>query len=164
MAGRSLPSEDDIASGQLLHVWLSGVQFTEHSDFDLERERVTYSVEEAREVVSDADDAATLRFGVTVRWRDAESGDDRAGPFALSVEASGHFHGEEGVDPDDFRAWVDFNGPYLLWPYVRMYIGTLTSQSRFPPLTIFTLQLPQPLLDAETGEFDAASEPRDAAG
>jgi len=49
-----------------------------------------------------------------------------------------------GREEDFRRDWLDFNAPYLLWPYARAYIANLTGSSSLPPLTIFTMKVPHP--------------------
>jgi hypothetical protein len=39
---------------------------------------------------------------------------------------------------------LEYNGMYLLWPYVRAYTATLTGLSGFPTPTIVTMNVPKP--------------------
>lgn len=52
---------------------------------------------------------------------------------------------------------------YLMWPYLRGYIATLTSMSALPQLTIYTMNVPEPpVLDSDTGSSETVEPEVDA--
>jgi preprotein translocase subunit SecB len=75
--------------------------------------------------------------------------DGAEGPLPFSLEPD--VHGVFRWPPDDLppsddlaEAWLEYNGMYLLWPYLRSYIATITGFSHLPALTIYTMNVPKP--------------------
>jgi preprotein translocase subunit SecB len=86
---------------------------------------------------------ATLRLDLEFDWVDEDGQPLR--PFDLRVVIRGGFSWSDGPTEERLaRKWLEYNGMYLLWPYARSFIATVTSQSRLPALTLYTLDVPQP--------------------
>ncbi|MGC1851710.1 MAG: hypothetical protein WA687_04640 [Solirubrobacterales bacterium] len=131
--------------GQLEAAWLSDVFFKENLAFDPDDAGACrYSLRRSTDIEQTVhDDTWVLHLKVEVEWTRGE--DNGELPFELAVQVSGAFSWEiPPVDPDHTYGWLDFNGPYLLWPYVRSYISMITNVSRLPPLTIYTMTVPRP--------------------
>lgn len=148
---------------QLQEAWLADIDFGENSEFDGEAqiaENLSYTVESDSRAWLEPQPGAGLR--VTISWQD-QQGEPCEGPFRLCVVVHGWFGAPEGIvqeKGEQLQQWLRFMGPFLLWPYARAYIESLTSFSQFPSLTLFTLSLPRPrALEGETGEvpFDSAA-------
>lgn len=143
---------------QLQEAWLAGVQFEENGEFDtsLMEEGLSYTVESRSSAWLEPFVGGGLR--ITVEWqdKDAESCD---GPFRLMVAVHGTFTVPEAIlqeKGEQVERWLNFTGPFLLWPYARSYVSTITALSQFSPLTLFTLALPRPrALEEETAEHPA---------
>jgi hypothetical protein len=66
-------------------------------------------------------------------------------PFDLSITVAGYFTWDPGRFPsEDREAWLDYNGTYLLWPYLRAYTAMITGASSLPALTVYTMVVPEP--------------------
>jgi preprotein translocase subunit SecB len=86
---------------------------------------------------------------------------------SLSVRVGGVFSWQAATKPDRRLAelWLEYNGMYLLWPYARSYIAAISGMSNVPPLTLYTMSLPNPpdlseLEAEESGEqADLVQEP-----
>jgi hypothetical protein len=144
------PSDEfQLAAGQLAHCWLEAVEFREHRQLDGD-ERITYNVAHTNKVEfsESADPAtppsATLHLNVTVEWRGADD-EPVDPPFDLTMIVAGLFTwNHAAIDRDLHEAWLEWNGVYLVWPYVRSYIASITGMSSLPALTIYTMRVPDP--------------------
>ncbi len=54
-----------------------------------------------------------------------------------------------GIQDDDLMNYFVGNAPAIVFPYIRAYIGTLTTQSGYPPLLLPTLNLSKLSKDLE---------------
>lgn len=137
-------------AGQLQSAWLDAVELEINPNFDPETV-VRYHLSYEHSVTL-ADDVESVKTGVAavqldVNWRDGndEPLTEGAQPFNLRLRVVGLFTWErEQVDREIFGAWLEWNGVYLLWPYIRSYVAMLTSMSPRPTLTIYTLRVPDP--------------------
>jgi len=69
------------------------------------------------------------------------------GPFDLALDVHGIFVWNQEMFPPDealAKGWLEYNGMYLLWPYLRSYVTMITAATHFPALTIYTMNVPQP--------------------
>jgi preprotein translocase subunit SecB len=142
------------AAGQLESVWLSRVTFRENLEFDPDDANACrYSLRRSAEIDSVAEDMWVLHMDVEVEWTRSDDGEEL--PFDLGLQVSGAFSWEQApVDPSFVHGWLDFNGPYLLWPYLRSHIATVTNLSSLPPLTIYTMTVPRPRsIEAPEGQM-----------
>jgi hypothetical protein len=86
-------------------------------------------------------------------------GDGQA-PFALELTVEGLFSWQKNSRPEELmRAWLAWNGVYLLWPYARTFVSTITGFSALPPLTIYTMRVPDPP-ELEIEKSPASERPR----
>lgn len=162
------------APAQLERAWLASIAFEENFGFSLEeRHKVSYELDARTEIetlFADEEDPpvtwAIVRVDVDLEWHraegrepDQEGGEDEEAPFTLSASVRGAFTWAPDRPPEErfARAWLDYNAMYLLWPYLRGYISTVTGFSTFPPLTIYTMQVPEPP-DLESEEQALPSE------
>lgn len=49
------------------------------------------------------------------------------GYFELEVRAIGHFSFQQALDEETKKRWVNHNAPAIMFPYVRAFITTFTS-------------------------------------
>lgn len=150
-------SEPPLHDIQLDEAWLAGVEFRENQDFDLAilDQGLTYTVGSESSAWLDPFVGSGLR--TTVEWQDKES-EPCDGPFHLMVAVHGSYAvpGRTAQDRGEhLEQWLNFMGPYLLWPYARSYVSSLTSLSQFPPLTLFTLVMPRPRALEEASAAEA---------
>ena len=144
----------DVSAAQLIDAWLEAGEIEFNRHFAGDTDRVTYGLDTSTEVVSTTpgDAVAVLRIGVN--WEHRDGGEL---PFhKLTVLVGGRFDWPHGDPGEDYVAgWLKFNGTYLLWPYARAFIATLTSLAGMPPLQLMTLNVPRPSLGQATSDFDA---------
>lgn len=96
------------------------------------------------------DDGSEVDVRLKIDWDDAQP----VRPFELEVEVLGSFHWSEPT-PDQIReGWTDFNGLYLVWPYLRTYVHTVTALSSLEPLVLPTLAVPKQAA-VGTADFEA---------
>jgi preprotein translocase subunit SecB len=141
-----------IQPAQLQDVWVERIRFEEDATFDrADTANVSYFVEPKVEIgeLRDGDDgslSSAVRLSAEVRFaRDDEI--EGALPFELDISVVGSFEWSGETKPADAKlapAWLDYNAMYLLWPYLRAHIATVTSASRLPTLTIYTMNVPNP--------------------
>jgi hypothetical protein len=157
-----------ITPAQLEWAWLSKVHFESDPHFD--RESVAqwnYVVTPKAEVDElfwggsgeDPDDQfawTTVRLQASIEWHRVDDEEaDFDPPFTLDIEVTGQFAWRRGTAPDERMAklWLEYNGQYLLWPYLRQYIAAVTTASNIPVLTIYTMNVPErPSLDEDSSE------------
>jgi hypothetical protein len=67
-------------------------------------------------------------------------------PFEIELALHGTFSWDSAEMPDDdlARGWLEYNGMYLMWPYLRSYVAIITGMSHLPSLTIYTMNVPKP--------------------
>ncbi len=149
------PEHFDIHSAQLSDAWLSHVEITENPAYD-STQGLSYAVDFHTRVETDTPNGRPLgHLDVVVLWLDDEQ-DMAEGPFQLNISVTGEFVLDEPAltNPEAVERWIDLNATHLLWSYARSYVSVLTSFSRHPPLTLFTISVPHPrALDPETGEM-----------
>lgn len=79
-------------------------------------------------------------------------------PFTLDITIHGWFRwAADTLPPTDelARGWLEYNGMYLLWPYLRAYTATITGLSGFPALTIVTMNVPKaPVIPSDEPEAE----------
>lgn len=163
------PSESHpLAVGQLQHAWLRNVAFQENARFDFQTARLTYHVELADlqidfraddDAADRGSDWAVLHVPATVEWQIAEGeieAPEIEAPFELSLTVAGLFTWEPAPPKrESQQRWLDYNGVYLLWPYLRSYVAMITGASSLPPLTIYTRRVPElPSAVATENELD----------
>ncbi len=148
---------------QLRDVWLSKLALSDHPDFRPDQ-NVRYAIGLATRVelpATDAvppDDCPLAHLDLAVTWHDEDdAGAETPGPFDLAISVTGCFELEGGdLDPDELTSWIELNATHLLWTHARAYLTAVTSFTRHPPLTLFTVRVPDlSALDAETGDFGA---------
>jgi preprotein translocase subunit SecB len=143
---------------QLEAVWLARIEFRENPGFDPERDqdRVRYAVgRETRIDHSESGEASLMTLMARIDWSHVDEGEI---PFDLEVDLQGLFAWSSPIDDEDFAAaWLEFNGVYLLWPYLRSHVALITTASSLPPLTIPTLRVPRPEIGETVAEGDDES-------
>jgi preprotein translocase subunit SecB len=96
---------------------------------------------------------AFLRVGIEVDWSRT---DEAEGPYPFELNAEGMFQWSAASAPKTermARLWLEHNGIYLLWPYLRTYVATITGMSDLRPLTIYTMRVPdRPKLEGDDDE------------
>jgi preprotein translocase subunit SecB len=149
-ASRTLQPEDaPLELAQLGYAWLAGVSFVERVPFEAGR-GFEYGVNLDHSIVeSDDEKSSVYRMTLTVEW--TELPENSEAPFDLTLDVAGVFHWQDmPVDADFRRAWLELNASYLLWPYARAYAALITGASTLPPLTLYTMRVPQvPLRDVK---------------
>jgi preprotein translocase subunit SecB len=126
-------------SGQLSAAWLSDVEFRYNADFEF-KDGVAYDLD-VQPSTSVGPDGSKAVVHLTILW---EVPEEMERPFDLQIAVSGHFDWEEGIDDEYKEGWTQFNGVYLLWPYLRAYVTSITAQSIGEPLVLPTLAVPRP--------------------
>jgi preprotein translocase subunit SecB len=139
-------------------VWLASVSFVEQTPLEAPGD-AQYGIKFSH-TATDSDDRSTtiVRLSLQVEWLQLPDGTETA-PLELSLDIAGAFTWQNtGLDDDLRQSWIDLNATYLLWPYARNYIALITGASSLPPLTIYTMRVPQiPLATLE--EVSPASKP-----
>jgi preprotein translocase subunit SecB len=90
--------------------------------------------------------AAVLTLTATVSFSRTDGAEGPL-PFLLELDVHGVFRWSASQAPqsDDLaRGWLDYNGMYLLWPYLRSYVTVITGFSHLPALTLYTMNVPNP--------------------
>lgn len=143
-------------STQLRDVWLSALQIEDHPAFSPEQ-NVGYTLSIDTSVELPEGDLPLAHLTIKVIWLDGAG--ETPGPFDLTATVTGCFEVEGGaLDPEQLTLWIELNATHLLWTHARAYISAATSFTRHPPLTLFTVRVPDlSALDPETGEFGAVS-------
>jgi preprotein translocase subunit SecB len=154
-----------LTPAELEHAWLAEVSYSDNLDFDAEDiPKVRYEVEHATNVEQmetneqDGSRWAVVRLDIELKWV-ADDDVEPLMPFVLRMAMRGGFTWTDGpIEEPLAQKWLEYNGTYLLWPYARSFIASLTAQGRLPALTLYTLDVPQPPeLDDESLE-DARSQ------
>jgi preprotein translocase subunit SecB len=165
------PSEEiRLAAGQLSNCWLSRLAFVENESVNVEGNAATYSVAYTHEIEIDEvapEDGeqswALLRLNAEIEWRHPEEAEFER-PFELSLTINGVFSWDPGVANRELvEAWLEWNGVYLLWPYLRSYITMITAASGLPALTIYTMRVPDPPPSPPADQAGATEVQKDAA-
>jgi preprotein translocase subunit SecB len=65
----------------------------------------------------------------------------KTGSVKIDVSATGSFEFDGDLSQEERSAFFNTNAPAILFPYVRAYIGTLTSLSGMNPVILPTLNL-----------------------
>jgi preprotein translocase subunit SecB len=136
----ALPPEPDLSPCQLVDARVARVQFELNPDFGFDFDGLTYRIEPVSEAHV-SEDVLTASLRLEIHW-EAQPG--KAHPFDLSLDIVGLFEWIGSTrDPERMEGWLNFNGPYLLWPYARAHITALTALAGMPPLTITTYAVPK---------------------
>lgn len=135
-----MPPEPDLNGGQLVDVRLVGIDFAVKPDFDFDFDGLTFGVDRDVDAAL-GEETSSVILSVTITW-DAEEG--RIPPFDLRVRVEGTFEWvvDERESPEREIGWLKFNGPYLMWPYARSHVASITAACGLPPLTLPTLVVP----------------------
>jgi preprotein translocase subunit SecB len=150
------PEDAPLEVAQLAHAWLASVSFDELIPLGKSGD-VEYGIKlgEPKIIHTDDKSVTVMRLTLEIEWTKLPEGQED-GPFELSLDVAGAFMWQDSEIEDDFRrSWIELNAAYLLWPYARSYIATITGLSSAPALTIYTMRVPQlPLrgLEEEEGE------------
>lgn len=150
---------------QIENAWLAAVEFRDCPEsigggpiwFAVDSQ---FELKELQALEEDNGHRVEVEVTLKVLWFDdeAETAEASDRPFDLSIAVGGEFRFLPGRDERFIRAWLDYNGEYLLWPYARAYVATITGLGRFPKLTVETLQVPQlPELESEEDAAPATS-------
>lgn len=153
------------APAQLVQAWLASVTFAENREYleSTDRSKVSYEVESSSEIEdlarfeSEDETWAWVRLDARIVWHaegeegQGEGGEKPATPFDLDMTLRGAFMwGSATVDERVAHAWLEYNASYLLWPYLRSYVATITGMGILPALTIYTMSVPEaPDFDSE---------------
>jgi hypothetical protein len=143
----------EASAPQLTRAWLDVAELDCNDLFTGDLSRVTYGVDTTTEVVSTDPNNSTVSLLVGVNLEHRDGGEV---PFhRLSVRVGGTFVWADTAPSEErIEGWLKFNGMYLLWPYARTYLATLTALSGRPALHIMTIAVPRPNLGHPTTEFD----------
>lgn len=160
------PELGRLAAGQLQRAWLVSTAFEENVSLAPRPERLTYRVEHDHEILfgelEEGEDEvwATLVVNATIAWVHPDGLDQFEQPFDLSLKVAGVFiWGPENRNRELMEAWLGYNGFYLLWPYLRSFIAVITGLSSLPPLTIYTLRVPDPPPKIDLQEAEPSKKP-----
>jgi hypothetical protein len=135
---------------QIENAWLAAVDFRDHYDY-LRPGTLWFDLEDSFEVRDlNLEDEETFvahtELEVTVRWFDDAELTIEAPewPFDLTLTVGGDFRFVSASEERFARTWLDYNGAYLLWPYARAYVASITSLGRLAHLTLETRRVPNP--------------------
>jgi preprotein translocase subunit SecB len=146
---------------QLGSAWLAETEFRVNPRFDPERHSVEYGVEvNHADPVVDSDGDTRIHVEARVTWSGAEGQDVDSieAPFDLRLIAGGNFVWAEDRDEDYRVRWTNFNGTYLLWPYLRAYAAQIVAAAGLPPFTLPTFAVPRVWVRGGTEELTALDE------
>jgi preprotein translocase subunit SecB len=136
----------------LVGAWLAHVRFEDNREFpSAEQGDVSYTVDSEVDVQdfhrdeTNNETHAYMLLQASIAWyRDDDLLERESGPFVLALGVRGFFVWDSSiVSEEEARAWLTYNGRWILWPYLRTYMTSVTSISRLPPLTIYTLDVPE---------------------
>jgi hypothetical protein len=137
---------------QVADAWLAAADFRDRPEWPATRPTF-YQLEqnfqvtdfELREEAEVSYYSARGALTLTVNWfQDEEETIEAAEvPFELSLTVAGEFRFTPGREERFARGWLDYNGEYLLWPYARAYVATITGLGRLAKMTIYTSAIPQ---------------------
>jgi preprotein translocase subunit SecB len=137
--------------GQLVDAFVSKVAFEKNWGYDPDRaDELSYGIESSTTgSVGESGKSGLVILKAEVEW--TSEAEDLQPPFSLQVEVAGVFALRmQGLEEDEIRDWLEFNGEHLLWPYLRAAIQSVTASSDLPPLTIYTIGVPRPRLGDAT--------------
>jgi preprotein translocase subunit SecB len=146
--------------GRLLEAFLDELQFRRHRDFAFPEQGIVYGVEsDTNAELLDDRTRAFVRLAAEIHWTSHE-GDTVDGPFAMQITVGGLFAWQYPDRSDeDIVGWLEFNTTHLLWPYLRTYIASITATAGVPPLTIYTITAPNPILGRREEEDEEQPSP-----
>lgn len=145
---------DNVA--QLRSAWLAAVEFRKNDKFDFDTHVAEWSLELDDSDVGVEESRSVARVTVTIRWEPIE-GEPFETPFDLSVTVEGCFEWYDDYDDDYRRGFTEFNGVYLLWPYLRSYVSMITGAAGLPPFYLPTLTVPGVVsTSGDTSEFEVS--------
>jgi hypothetical protein len=137
---------------QLTEAWLASAEFRDNVDWP-PGQPIWYQLDESFEV-ADLEQRgqeegtsywwARGTLTLVVKWfeDEGETIQTEDGPFDLTISVTGEYQFAVGREEPFVRAWLTYNGAYLLWPYARAHIATITGLGRLTKLTIYTSQVP----------------------
>lgn len=136
---------------QLAEAWLAHVEFRDNPDWP-SGQPLWYQLDESFEV-ADLEERqegtspywwARGTLTLVLKWfeDEGETLQTDEGPFDLTIAVTGEYRFVAGREEPFVRAWLTYNGAYLLWPYARAHIATITGLGRLPKLTIYTSEVP----------------------
>jgi preprotein translocase subunit SecB len=67
--------------------------------------------------------------------------DDTNNAMHIEVKSEGYFEFEKDITADERKVFFNTSAPAILFPYIRAYIGALTSLSGINPVILPTLNL-----------------------
>jgi hypothetical protein len=140
----SASDEIRYAAGQLKGCWLSAVSYVEH-EAGGPATNLRYRVDQDTRVEFADDGAdATLSFDAEIVWIHPEDKEFES-PFDLKLTITGSFEWAETMPDKELReAWLEWNGAYLLWPYLRAQVAAITGASSVETMTLYTMRVPEP--------------------
>ncbi len=147
---------DELAStpGILQDVFLAKVAFERNSAFEFSEKGLAYTIETDTSTDLIGDDRRWVRADLVakVAWQYPNETEEIDGPFELTLTVGAVFAWRRPEESDeDILGWVEFNAQHLLWPYLRSYISMISGASGAPPLTIYTIQAPNPTIGENPG-------------
>jgi preprotein translocase subunit SecB len=161
-----------IAPAQLEYVWLGRVVFEPDPDATFEDvPKSAYNLTPGiaiGDIETNEEDGSRGAVVSLNAHIDFVRTDDTDGPtpFTLDITVHGVFRWAAGALPptDELaRGWLEYNGMYLLWPYLRAHTATLTGLSGFPALTIVTMNVPKPpVIPSDEAEVETAANRNEA--
>lgn len=91
------------------------------------------------------DDGAVLAVGIKAKTENSATA-----KYNIAVELVGLFSVSDGFDKQFLSEWAEENAPFLLLPYVREHIYSLSLRAGLNPLFLPTVEVPP--LSKETKE------------
>ncbi len=130
-------------AAQFIDPTVEAISFHRNPGYDPEQE-ISYSLSVDHEVhVPDAPDIALIRVELSVDWSWPDGDREIAPPFDLTIVMTGSFQWPEPRDLDLRRAWTEYNGVYLIWPYLRVHVAEIVMSSGLPTFTLPTFVVPR---------------------
>lgn len=145
----ALPPDFVPHAAQLKQAWLASVDFQLHPAFDPDRDQAVYSLDANHEISVSEDDesSAVILVSLILEWSPPDSetpAKDFEPPFNLSISMGGAFEWPEGRPVETRRTWTEYNGMYLVWPYLRAQVSAIVTASGLPGFMLPTLVVPRP--------------------
>ncbi|OLE20517.1 MAG: hypothetical protein AUG50_00375 [Betaproteobacteria bacterium 13_1_20CM_3_63_8] len=97
-------------------------------------------------------EGSMVRVRLALEWEPLAANAEIERPFEIELDVVGIFDWDGEATGEYRQSWTDFNGPYLLWPYIRSYMTWITTTAGLPPLVLPTLAVPRTGVE----EIDAA--------
>ncbi len=120
-----------------------------HKDLEIDLSHMSFTV--ARTEYDN--DNKTIMVGLICDLKDSEESEKINLPFSLRVELFGAFSvDEKRFDLAHINDWAERNAPFILYPYLREQVYSLTMRCGIPPVNVPLVEVPTFKRAKKTGE------------